>query len=211
MIQAIVKGCPNLRVGGFHIAFGDDTHARASGKVPPTHMDDHRLQLFGSSQKLARLTANTVRTPRELRAQQPRIAAQGNAIDREEFAKIICCVAEPVLVAEGKPVAALAICAPARGSAADETRLIKAVVRGGKQSSASLGFPPPAGSRPGSGVCGGFPVVAPVEGEGILAVGRAVRMMGAARGFHDSGTWASAGRPSPGRLPGGARTRGSLP
>jgi IclR family acetate operon transcriptional repressor len=124
VLLSIVDGHRAVRVSGLHLGFAGSTHARASGKVllafsSPTALDDYLAHhsLDGSSARAA-TDADTLRRVIE------QTRADGYAIDEEEFAEGVSCVAAPVL--DG--TMAMGISAPSERFRADRDALIEAVL-----------------------------------------------------------------------------------
>ena len=55
------------------------------------------------------------------------VAQQGYAIDREEFAAGVCCIAAPILLVDGKAFKALSVSVPTQRFIENEEQLISAV------------------------------------------------------------------------------------
>lgn len=140
IIQAIVEGSQALRVGGLQVGYGGHTYARASGKLLLAYLDGQELDKYLANHSLAPLTRYTVRTEEDLRNQLEQIRVRGYAIDREEFAADVCCVAAPVFSAEGKPVAALTVSAPTWRFMQNEQELVSLVAQAAHDVSTGLGF-----------------------------------------------------------------------
>ena len=150
VVQAIVEGSQQLRVGGLRTGFRGYTHARAAGKALLAFLDGAQLDAYLAAHPLERLTAHTIGTHKALKAQLQEIVAQGFALDQEEFADGIGCVAAPIFSAEGKAVAAYSISAPAWRLTQNFKPFVAAVRQAAQEASAILGYPP-ADGRAGRG------------------------------------------------------------
>jgi DNA-binding IclR family transcriptional regulator len=135
VIQAIVEGSQAVRVGGLHVGYSGHSHARASGKVLLAHLDGRQLEAYLATHSLVPLTPHTIRTEEALRAQLDQIRTQGYAVDLEEFAEGVCCVAAPVFSPEGLAAAALTVSAPSWRFARVERHLIDLVTRAARDGS----------------------------------------------------------------------------
>lgn len=71
-------------------------HARASGKVLLAYASDQERQAYFDSHPLTRVTPQTTTRVTQLERNLKEIRQQGYAIDEEEFAEGLCCVAVPV-------------------------------------------------------------------------------------------------------------------
>jgi DNA-binding IclR family transcriptional regulator len=117
MLLSIIEGHQAVRVAGLHLGYSGLTHARASGKV---------LLAFGSPRALdAYLLRHTLDGGVEaLRAEIEQVRADGYAIDEEQFAEGVSCVAAPV--ADGGM--AIGISAPSHRFREHRRELISQVV-----------------------------------------------------------------------------------
>lgn len=87
-------------------------HCTASGKLFLAHLDSGTRDTLLAQLPLPRLTANTLTTRRALRDECAAIAAQGHALDREEFIPGLIALAVPVRDDAGAVRAAIAVHAP---------------------------------------------------------------------------------------------------
>ena len=149
VIQDIIEGSQALRVGGLHVGFTGYAHARASGKILLAQLSEEALDRYLATHPLTARTPNTITTREKLKAHLKLVARQGYALDHEEFAEGVCCVAAPVYSANGQAVAALSVSVPAGRFAENEAALINAVVLAAREASTALGFKLAASSVPG--------------------------------------------------------------
>ena len=87
-------------------------HCTASGKLFLALMPGGPREELLSQLKLQRMTDNTITSAQALREECDRIAADGYALDREEFITGLIAIAVPVSDSQGSVRAALAIHAP---------------------------------------------------------------------------------------------------
>jgi DNA-binding IclR family transcriptional regulator len=109
---AIAKGYSGeldiqAHVGGRHPA-----HATALGKAILAHLDENEVSQRLEGADLTRLTHRTLISPKELKAQFARIRECGTAVDEEERAIGIRCVAAPIRRHGNEVVAALSVAGP---------------------------------------------------------------------------------------------------
>ena len=97
-------------------------HCTASGKLFLAHLDAPRRDELLAHLPLPRLTANTLTTRRTLRDECAAIAAQGHALDREEFIPGLIALAVPVRDEQGRVRAAIAVHAPVARMSTDAAR-----------------------------------------------------------------------------------------
>jgi len=91
-LLSIVEGRRAVRVSGLHLGYSGATHARASGKVLLTFSGPTALDEYLEHHQLT----NPSTTPKALRAVIERTRRDGYAVDEEEFAEGVSCVAAPV-------------------------------------------------------------------------------------------------------------------
>jgi len=94
-------------VGGRHLA-----HATGLGKVMLADLDDDRLEALLSGTELKRLTHRTIVDPVALRERLRTVRAAGYALDDEERAIGIRCVAAPIFDHRGRVIAAMSVAGP---------------------------------------------------------------------------------------------------
>lgn len=149
-IQAIVEGSQQLRVGGLRVGFRGDTHARAAGKALLAYLDTAQLDAYLAAHPLERRTARTLTAPAALKAELRQIVKQGFALDHEEFADGIGCVAAPIFSADGQAMAAFSISAPAWRLTQNFKPFVAAVRQAAQEASAVLGHRPEDGRAKGT-------------------------------------------------------------
>jgi IclR family acetate operon transcriptional repressor len=87
-----------------------DAHARASGKLLLAQASDPVRDAYLDTHPLTRLTPNTITNRRALEKELARVREDGYALDLEEFAPGLCCMAVPL--DEGHSPFVLSIGAP---------------------------------------------------------------------------------------------------
>jgi IclR family transcriptional regulator, acetate operon repressor len=123
VLLSIIEGHRAVRVTGLHMGYSGLTHARASGKVllafsAAGALDDY-LQKHSISE-----SARAATDPASLRREIGMVRATGYAIDEEEFAEGVSCVAAPV--ADG--AMAMGISAPSERFRESREELIRVVL-----------------------------------------------------------------------------------
>jgi DNA-binding IclR family transcriptional regulator len=142
IIQAIVESPQALRIGGMHVGYRGFAHARAGGKALLAYLSQEQLDRYLEDHPLTPVTPNTIDNNAAFKAHLQLVAKQGYAIDREEFAKGVCCIAAPILMADGRAVTALSVSVPAQRFVENEQQLINAVTRAAHDASTILGLRP---------------------------------------------------------------------
>lgn len=90
-----------------------DLHSTACGKAVLAHLPADEVDAVVASHGLAAHTERTITDPAHLRAELRTIRSRGWALDDQENEPDVRCVAMPVIDAEGRPVAAVSVSAPA--------------------------------------------------------------------------------------------------
>ena len=119
-LLSIVEGRRAVRVSGLHLGYSGATHARASGKVLLTFSGPTALDEYLEHHELT----NPSTTPRALRAVIERTRRDGYAVDEEEFAEGVSCVAAPIT--DGRM--AMGISAPSERFRENREELIELVL-----------------------------------------------------------------------------------
>lgn len=87
-------------------------HCSASGKVFLSQMPPEKRRIMLEAMILTRYTANTITHVGLLEAELDRIALTGVGVDNEEYLAGLVCLAVPVLDADGRTIACVAVQAP---------------------------------------------------------------------------------------------------
>lgn len=111
-VLASVEGSQMVRVAEVASGPYEDGHARANGKVLLAYAWPEVRQAYLRSHPPVARTNATITDPHALEAEFKRIRKRGYALDMEEFAVDVCCIAAPLLH-EGGLVAAMGISVPA--------------------------------------------------------------------------------------------------
>ena len=119
-LLSIVEGRRAVRVSGLHLGYSGATHARASGKVLLTFSGPTALDEYLEHHDLT----NPSTTPKALRAVIERTRQDGYAVDEEEFAEGVSCVAAPIT--DGRM--AMGISAPSERFRENRAELIELVL-----------------------------------------------------------------------------------
>jgi DNA-binding IclR family transcriptional regulator len=110
-VLASAEGSHQLRVANLDRGTHEHAHARASGKLLLALASERVRELYLARHTLDALTPNTIVTPEALDDEFARIRAAGHAVDHEEYAVGISCVAVP-LAFDGRVVGAYTVSAP---------------------------------------------------------------------------------------------------
>src|SRR5665648_547409 len=87
-------------------------HCTALGKVLLAHLSAEERKKTLGEKVLRRLTENTITDEEELEKELGKVREQGFALDREENAKDVRCIAAPIRNYQGKVIAAISISSP---------------------------------------------------------------------------------------------------
>ncbi|BBL79351.1 IclR family transcriptional regulator [Rubrobacter xylanophilus] len=134
------KSPPVGIVRGYHAA----SHALALGKVLIAHAGDSGLREYLDGYGLEPFTPRTITSPGLLREHLAGVRSQGFALDVEEFAENLCCVAAPVLGPGGRVEGAIGLSTSARRFGEEGRSLVRLVRRAADEASALLSGGEPA-------------------------------------------------------------------
>jgi IclR family acetate operon transcriptional repressor len=143
VLQAVVEGPHPVRVTGLYVGLRGDSHCRASGKAVLAYLPPAELSEFLRGHPLTRRAPNTITGVRRLRADLAETARRGWALDDEEFAVGVACLAAPYFGPDGRVQGAFTVSAPATRLPQAKERFREAVLRAGEEASRLLGYPGP--------------------------------------------------------------------
>jgi IclR family transcriptional regulator, acetate operon repressor len=110
-VLASVEGTSVVRVAEVAAGPYEDGYARANGKVLLAYGSPEAREAYLERHPLRRRTANTICDRRSLETELEHVRELGYAVDNEEFADGVSCIAAPILD-RGAFIASLAISAP---------------------------------------------------------------------------------------------------
>lgn len=140
VLQRYIEGRHAVRVRSLEIGYSGFAHARASGKAILAFLPEERVRAYLAAQGMARRTANTITDVDAFVAHLRDVARQGHAVDREEFADGVSCVAAPVFDRGEFPVGAYTLSLPSHRFEERLPALTSAVRRAGVNGSVALGY-----------------------------------------------------------------------
>jgi len=143
ILLSIIDGHKAVRVAGLHEGYSGLAHARASGKVLLAYGRPGTLEAYLRRHSMETRTKRTVTDAKALEEEIARTRAAGYAVDEEEFAEGVACVAAPV--ADG--TMAMGISAPVERFRAHRAELIGAVLEVASATVGPLLSTAPARSR----------------------------------------------------------------
>ena len=108
---ASLEGSQAVRVSAVHTGLQGAAHARASGKLLLALAPEATVNAYLSSHPLEPFTARTIVDRDELEHELEQIRARGYAIDDEEFAPDVACVAAPIAIGDAV-IGAYSVSAP---------------------------------------------------------------------------------------------------
>jgi IclR family transcriptional regulator, acetate operon repressor len=123
--------------------------ASAVGKVMLSTMSDKTLSRILHQRGMPRLTPKTITTPSALRAELERVRASGCAVDDEEHAVGLRCIAAPIFDETGEAIAAISASGPTARIVEERVASLGALVLETASAissgwAARAGTPPPA-------------------------------------------------------------------
>jgi IclR family acetate operon transcriptional repressor len=111
MVLSTVEGSQAVRVAGLHRGSQGEAHARASGKLLLSYSSPQIVEHYLNRHPLKPMTEHTITDRDDLLAELAAIRRRGYAIDLEEYAEGVSCVAAP-LINDGVAVLAYTVSAP---------------------------------------------------------------------------------------------------
>jgi DNA-binding IclR family transcriptional regulator len=133
-VESPPKSPPVGIVRGYHAA----SHALALGKVLIAHAGDAGLGEYLDGYGLEAFTSRTITSPGLLKEHLAGVRSQGFAVDVEEFAENLCCVAAPVVGPGGRVEGAIGVSTSARRFGEEGRSLVRLVRRAAAEASALL-------------------------------------------------------------------------
>lgn len=139
VVVARAEGTSPLRLAE-RVGYPRPAHCTAIGKVLLAHQREADLRAFFASARLEPRTANTITSADRLEEELAKVRQQGHAVDDEEFAQGLRCLAAPVRSFTGQVVAAIGLSGPVWRVGPDRMALLLEVVTGAaRRLSAELG------------------------------------------------------------------------
>lgn len=134
----VVEVCSALsqRPVGVSVRTGwrDPVHCSAVGKALLAHLPPEALKAFLAAGPLERRTARTITGKRALEAELATVRQRGYAVDDEELADDLCCVAVPLFDGSGHAIAGISAAMPkARFGARRVTDLVAQLSEAGRR------------------------------------------------------------------------------
>ena len=139
VISAIVEGMQPVRVQSLYVGYRGNAHAMALGKVLLAHLPLPQQARFFAQQALPACTPATITDAAMLQQELSDVRRTGYAVDVEEFAAELCCIAAPVVDCMGEAQAAIALSVPRSRYDRAADRFIAAVTDAAQRASAALG------------------------------------------------------------------------
>jgi IclR family acetate operon transcriptional repressor len=142
VVLQTVEGDHPVRVRGLHRGFAGLAHARASGKLLLSEVDQVRRQRYLAAHPLTVVTEKTIVDPEQLEAELDAIRKRGYATDDEEFTEGVRCLAAAVYARrdEGADLlGAFTVAVPRDRFDRNEGALVKSLLKAAAGAGASQG------------------------------------------------------------------------
>ena len=133
MLQT-VEGAHAVRVAGLTAGYGDNVHARASGKLLLAFASPADRERTLSAGPLRALTTNTITDRSLLEKEFEKIRRERISFDRGEFFEGVDCVSAPI-TEDGFVVACYAVSVPSERWATEQEQIINEVQRAAEKAS----------------------------------------------------------------------------
>lgn len=127
VLSQFLTGKHPIRVGNLEIGYTGDMHARASCKAVLAFLPAEQVETIFAGVELRALTPTTITDFDELTVELAAIRRQGYAVDREEFAVDVQCVAAPFFGVDGAPRGSFTVSVPNERFARERDRLLHRV------------------------------------------------------------------------------------
>jgi DNA-binding IclR family transcriptional regulator len=140
LVVAEVADSPEHRKADpLDLGFGQSAHATSFGKVLLAGMSPTARRHYLANAGLARLTNRTITSVEDLDRELAAVRRTGIAAEIEEFQPGLACLATPVLDAEGRTAAAVALSVPVKEFARRRRQLETLIRHGGEELSRLFG------------------------------------------------------------------------
>lgn len=109
VILSSAKGDSLVQAAEESVGRSHDAHARASGKLLLALADPERRARYINRHALTARTPQTITSPAALQEALNTIQAHGYAVEREEYAAGLCCLAVPIAAAQNRIALAISV------------------------------------------------------------------------------------------------------
>lgn len=96
VVVGSVEGQQAVKVQGMGVGLAEDAHARASGKMLLSTLEEAALDAYLATHPLRAVTSHTITDEKALRQELRRTRRRGHSIDHEEFRDGVTCIGVPV-------------------------------------------------------------------------------------------------------------------
>jgi DNA-binding IclR family transcriptional regulator len=96
VVVGSVEGQQAVNVAGMGVGLAEDAHARASGKMLLSTLEDAALDAYLATHPLRAVTTHTITDESALRQELRRTRQRGYSIDQEEFRDGVSCIGVPI-------------------------------------------------------------------------------------------------------------------
>jgi DNA-binding IclR family transcriptional regulator len=134
VVIATIEGAEAVRVAGLANGYGENIHARASGKLLLAFARDGVADEMLANMPLRKRTPNTITSRPELKRELRKIRQEGIAFDREEFLTGVKCVSAPIRQ-DGVVLACYTVSAPAERFTIRRDRIVGALLNAAHKAS----------------------------------------------------------------------------
>ncbi|GAC1564465.1 MAG: IclR family transcriptional regulator [Herpetosiphon sp.] len=139
VISGIIEGVQPVRVQSLYVGYRGDAHAMALGKVLLAYRPEAELSTFLLNHPLTGRTGATITDALYFRSHLLHVRASGFALDVEEFAAELCCIAAPVRHPDGTVSAAIGISVPCSRYNRTPERFVELVMQVAQEAGKALG------------------------------------------------------------------------
>jgi DNA-binding IclR family transcriptional regulator len=140
VLQWYLEGTHAVHVRSLEIGYAGFAHARASGKAILAFLPEDRVRSYLSIQRMAWRTTNTITDADALITHLRDVTRLGYAVEREEFADGVSCVASAVFDRSHFPIGAYTVSLPTSRFNERLPGLVAAVRKAAVGASVALGY-----------------------------------------------------------------------
>jgi DNA-binding IclR family transcriptional regulator len=143
VVQWYLEPVRALHARSLEIGYGNDPHARASPRAMLAFLPPAHVRAYFAGRALRPLTPSTITRVDDLLENLADIARQGYCIDREEFARGLCCIGASYFDERAFPLGSYGISVPLHRFDEASEELVAEVVRAARETSVRYGYTGP--------------------------------------------------------------------
>jgi DNA-binding IclR family transcriptional regulator len=144
VVVGSIEGAQAVKVEGMGVGLADDAHARASGKMLLSTLEEAALDAYLATHPLRAVTARTITDEKALRAELRETRRRSYSLDEEEFRDGVTCLGVPI-EDDGQVYGTYTLSVPVERLARNRDRYLDALREAAAQALRGLAASVPAG------------------------------------------------------------------